>query len=90
MKKMLRFVLLLIVAFGIAGGAGVWKVRQLAESQILIKDETIFTRVPGGRRLVSSCMTTKLSIAHAYSSGCCVLNRTCPISRPAPIALPLA
>ncbi|MDO2321482.1 cell division protein YceG, partial [Escherichia coli] len=34
MKKMSRFVLLLIVALGIAGGAGVWKVRQLAESQI--------------------------------------------------------
>ena len=33
-------------------------------------------------------MTTKLSIAHAYSSGCCVLNRICPISRPVPIALP--
>ena len=47
MKKMLRFVLLLIVAFGIAGGAGVWKVRQLAESKILIKDETIFTLKAG-------------------------------------------
>ncbi|MDF7728293.1 hypothetical protein PUR50_24590, partial [Enterobacter hormaechei subsp. steigerwaltii] len=50
MKKMLRFVLLLIVAFGIAGGAGVWKVRQLAESQILIKDETIFTLKAGTGR----------------------------------------
>lgn len=39
---MLRFVLLLLVALGIAGGAGVWKVRQLADSKILIKDETIF------------------------------------------------
>ena len=50
MKKMLRFVLLLIVALGIAGGAGVWKVRQLAESQILIKDETIFTLKAGTGR----------------------------------------
>lgn len=50
MKKMLRFVLLLIVTLGIAGGAGVWKVRQLAESQILIKDETIFTLKAGTGR----------------------------------------
>lgn len=51
MKKMLRFVLLLIVVLGIAGGAGVWKVRQLAESKILIKDETIFTLKAGTGRL---------------------------------------
>ena len=30
MKKMLRFVLLLIVVLGIAGGVGMWKVRHLA------------------------------------------------------------
>ena len=51
MKKMLRFVLLLIVALGIAGGAGMWKVRQLADSKILIKDETIFTLKAGTGRL---------------------------------------
>lgn len=51
MKKMLRFVLLLIVALGIAGGAGVWKVRQLADSKILIKDETIFTLKAGTGRM---------------------------------------
>ncbi|STQ12659.1 aminodeoxychorismate lyase [Enterobacter cloacae] len=50
MKKMLRFVLLLIVALGIAGGAGMWKVRQLADSKILIKDETIFTLKAGTGR----------------------------------------
>lgn len=51
MKKMLRFVLLLIVVLGIAGGAGVWKVRQLADSKILIKDETIFTLKAGTGRI---------------------------------------
>ena len=51
MKKMLRFVLLLIIALGIAGGAGVWKVRQLANSKILIKDETIFTLKAGTGRM---------------------------------------
>lgn len=49
MKKMLRFVLLLIVALGLAGGRGV-KVRQLANSKILIKDETIFTLKAGTGR----------------------------------------
>ena len=50
MKKMLRFVLILIVALGAAGGAGVWKVRQLANSKILVKDETIFTLKAGTGR----------------------------------------
>ncbi|WP_258961418.1 hypothetical protein, partial [Klebsiella pneumoniae] len=30
MKKMLRFILLLVVVLGIAAGIGMWKVRQLA------------------------------------------------------------
>ncbi|MGX2009132.1 cell division protein YceG, partial [Enterobacter asburiae] len=42
MKKMLRFILLLLVVLGIAAGAGIWKVRQLAQSKLLIKEETIF------------------------------------------------
>lgn len=43
MKKMLRFILLLVVLLGIAAAAGMWKVRQLADSKLLIKEETIFT-----------------------------------------------
>ena len=50
MKKMLRVVLILIVALGVAGGAGVWKVRQLANSKILVKEETIFTLKAGTGR----------------------------------------
>jgi UPF0755 protein len=45
MKKMLRFILLLVV-LGIAAAAGMWKVRQLADSKLLIKEETIFTPKP--------------------------------------------
>ncbi|SQC42093.1 protein YceG like protein [Klebsiella pneumoniae] len=41
MKKMLRFILLLVVLLGIAAAAGMWKVRQLADSKLLIKEETI-------------------------------------------------
>ncbi|KGB08249.1 thymidylate kinase [Klebsiella aerogenes] len=52
MKKMLRFVLLLVVVFGIAAAAGMWKVRQLADSKLLIKEETIFTLEPGTGRVV--------------------------------------
>ncbi|POP41883.1 cell division protein YceG [Superficieibacter electus] len=51
MKKMLRFVLLLLVVLGIAAGAGLWKVRHLADSTLLIKDETIFTLKAGTGRL---------------------------------------
>lgn len=51
MKKMLRFVLLLIVVMAIAGGVGVWKVRQMANSHILIKEETVFTLKAGTGRL---------------------------------------
>lgn len=51
MKKMLRFILLILVVLGIAAGAGMWKVRQLAGSQILIAEETVFTLKPGTGRL---------------------------------------
>lgn len=51
MKKMLRFILLVVVVLGIAAGVGMWKVRQLAESKILIADETVFTLKPGTGRL---------------------------------------
>jgi len=51
MKKMLRFILLILVVLGIAAGVGMWKVRQLAGSQILIETETIFTLKPGTGRL---------------------------------------
>ncbi len=47
MKKMLRFILLLVVLLGIAAAAGMWKVRQLADSKLLIKEETIFTLEAG-------------------------------------------
>ena len=51
MKKMLRFILLLVVVLGIAAGIGMWKVRQLADSKLLIKEETIFTLEAGTGRL---------------------------------------
>lgn len=51
MKKLLYAVLLLGVVLGVAGGVGLWKVRQLADSKILIKEETIFTLKPGTGRL---------------------------------------
>lgn len=51
MKKMLRFILLLVVVLGIAAGIGMWKVRQLADSKLLIKEETIFTLATGTGRL---------------------------------------
>lgn len=51
MKKMLRFILLLVVLLGIAAAAGMWKVRQLADSKLLIKEETIFTLEAGTGRL---------------------------------------
>lgn len=50
MKKMLRFILLLVVLLGIAAAAGMWKVRQLADSKLLIKEETIFTLEAGTGR----------------------------------------
>ena len=51
MKKMLRFFVLLLVVLGIAAGVGMWKVRQLANSHLAIKQETIFTLKPGTGRL---------------------------------------
>ncbi|HKN04008.1 MAG TPA: cell division protein YceG [Buttiauxella sp.] len=51
MKKMLRFFLLLLVVLGVAAGAGLYKVRQLANSHLTIKQETIFTLKPGTGRL---------------------------------------
>ncbi|VVT49116.1 FIG004453: protein YceG like [Kosakonia radicincitans] len=51
MKKMLRVVLLLLTVLVIAAGAGVWKVRQLADSTILTKDEIIFTLPAGTGRV---------------------------------------
>lgn len=52
MKKMLYFFLLLLVAAVLAGGVGMWKVRQLATSHVLIKQEMIFTLKPGTGRLL--------------------------------------
>ena len=52
MMKLLRLVLLLLVVLGAAAGVGVWKVFQLADSKILIKDETIFTLKAGTGRLM--------------------------------------
>ncbi len=50
-KKVLLIILLLLVVLGIAAGVGVWKVRHLADSKLLIKEETIFTLKPGTGRL---------------------------------------
>lgn len=51
MKKMLRVVFLLLLVLAIAAGAGIWKVRQFADSKLLIKDDTIFTLEAGTGRL---------------------------------------
>ncbi|WP_435929881.1 cell division protein YceG [Dryocola sp. BD613] len=51
MKKMLRFFVLLLVVLGIAAGVGMWKVRQLANSHLTIKQETVFTLKAGTGRL---------------------------------------
>ncbi|MEW5560189.1 cell division protein YceG [Enterobacter asburiae] len=51
MKKMFRFVLLLLVAFVLAAGVGMWKVREFATSKILIKEDTIFTLKAGTGRM---------------------------------------
>ncbi|MDV5356121.1 cell division protein YceG [Enterobacter asburiae] len=47
MKKLFGVVLILLAVLVVAAGAGAWKVRQLADSKILIKEETIFT-LPAG------------------------------------------
>jgi UPF0755 protein len=74
MKKMLRFILLLLVVLGIAAGAGIWKVRQLAQSKLLIKEETIFTLEAGTGRMAlgNSCTAIRSLTGRAYSSGCCL------------------
>ncbi|ECG8591675.1 cell division protein YceG [Salmonella enterica subsp. salamae] len=51
MKKLSGVFLLLLVGLGIAAGVGMWKVRHLADSPLLIKDETIFTLKAGTGRL---------------------------------------
>jgi conserved hypothetical protein, YceG family len=51
MKKLLGLVLLLLVVMAIAAGVGMWKVRQLANSTLLIKEETIFSLKAGTGRL---------------------------------------
>ncbi|XTZ36893.1 cell division protein YceG [Salmonella enterica] len=51
MKRMFRLVLLVLVVLVIAAGAGAWKVRQMADSKILIKEETIFALKAGTGRL---------------------------------------
>lgn len=51
MKKILRFLLLLLLAIAIAAGVGIWKVRQLADSKLLIKEEIIFTLEAGTGRV---------------------------------------
>ena len=55
MKKVLLIILLLLVVLGIAAGVGVWKVRHLADSKLLIKEETIFTLKPGAHLIFYGC-----------------------------------
>jgi UPF0755 protein len=66
-----------------------WKVRQLADSKILIKEETIFTLKAGTGRLAlgEQLYGDKSLTARACSSGCCVLSLSCLTSKPVPIAL---
>ncbi len=51
MKNMLKFVVLLLVVFGLAAGVGMWKVRQLASAPLQIKEETVFTLKAGTGRM---------------------------------------
>lgn len=51
MKKMLRFALFFLIILGVATAAGVWKVRQFADSKITIREETIFTLKAGTGRI---------------------------------------
>jgi UPF0755 protein len=51
MKKILGFFVLLAIILGIAAGVGMWKVRQLANTPLPIKEETIFTLKAGTGRL---------------------------------------
>ena len=88
MKKMLRFILLLVVVLGIAAAAGMWKVRQLADSKLLIKEETIFTLEPGTGRLAlgQDLYREKVINRPRVFSGCCGWNLSCLTSKPGPIA----
>lgn len=87
MKKMLRFILLLVVLLGIAAAAGMWKVRQLADSKLLIKEETIFTLEAGtGRLALGRISIAKVINRPRVSSGCYGWNLSCLTSRPGPIA----
>ena len=85
MKKMLRFILLLVVLLGIAAAAGMWKVRQLADSKLLIKEETIFTLEAGTGRLALGQDLYREKVINR-SSGCCGWSLSCLTSRPGPIA----
>lgn len=51
MKKLLFVLLLLLIVLGIAAGVGMWKVRQFADSKLLIKNEAIFMLKSGTGRL---------------------------------------
>ncbi|MTD39889.1 cell division protein YceG [Erwinia sp. CPCC 100877] len=51
MKKMMRFILLLAVAMGIAAGVGLWKVRQLAHAPLNLTEDKIFTLRAGTGRI---------------------------------------
>jgi hypothetical protein len=51
MKKLLGVILILLVVMAIAAGIGAWKVRQLASSTLLIKEDTIFSLKAGTGRL---------------------------------------
>ena len=71
MKKVLLIILLLLVVLGIAAGVGVWKVRHLADSKLLIKEETLFTLKPGTGRLALG----EQLYADKIINRCCVSNR---------------
>lgn len=51
MKKIVCFFLLLSVVAAVIAGVGIWQVQQLADSKILIKEETRFALRPGTGRL---------------------------------------
>lgn len=52
MKKIAGVILVVLVILGLGAGAGFWKVRALAQSHLLIKEETIFTLKPGTGRVL--------------------------------------
>lgn len=73
MKKLSGVFLLLLVVLGIAAGVGMWKVRHLANSTLLIKNETIFTLKAGTGRLAlgDQLYDEKIINRPGYFSGCC-------------------